>query len=78
MMERTLSYENLNELVESIRAVDFGKLSEVTAAIKNMKSEIDPEVIKNMADIMRLNDPNLTRLNDTLNSDAADEAVEKH
>ena len=43
-----------------------------------MKSEIAPEVIKNMADIMRLNDPNLTRLNDTLNSDAADEAVEKH
>lgn len=78
MMEHTLSYENLNELVESIREVDFGKLSEVTATIKNMKSEIDPEVIKNMADIMRLNDPNLTRLNDTLNSDAADKAVEKH
>ena len=77
MMERTLSYQNLMELVQSIREVDVGGLSEVTEKIRGMKDEIDPEVIKNIADIARMNDPALNTLKDTIDNEAVDKAFEK-
>ena len=78
MMERTLSYQNLMELVQSIREVDVGGLSEVTEKIRGMKDEIDPEVIKNIADIARMNDPALNNLRDTIDNEAVDKAFEKN
>ena len=77
MMERTLSYQNLMELIQSIREVDVGGLSEVTEKIRGMKDEIDPEVIKNIADIARMNDPALNNLKDTIDNEAVDKAFEK-
>ena len=77
MMERTLSYQNLMELVQSIREVDVGSLSEVTEKIRGMKDEIDPEVIKNIADIARMNDPALGNLKDTIDNEAVDKAFEE-
>lgn len=74
MMERTLSYQNLMELVQSIREVDVGGLSEVTEKIRSMKDEVDPEVIKNIADIARMNDPALNKLKDTIDNEAVDNA----
>ncbi len=74
MMERTLSYQNLMELVQSIREVDVGGLREVTEKIRGMKDEIDPEVIKNIADIARMNDPALNKLKDTIDDEAVDNA----
>ncbi len=72
MMERTLSYQNLSELVQSMREMDTGSLRELTNTIRGMKDEIDPEVIKNLADIMRLNDPALNDLKDSIDKDAVD------
>ena len=65
------------ELVQSIREVDVGGLSEVTEKIRGMKDEIDPEVIKNIADIARMNDPALNNLKDTIDNEAVDKAFEK-
>ena len=65
------------ELVQSIREVDVGGLSEVTEKIRGMKNEIDPEVIKNIADIARMNDPALNNLRDTIDNEAVDKAFEK-
>ena len=76
-MERTLSYQNLMELVQSIREVDVGSLSEVTEKIRGMKDEIDPEIIKNIADIARMNDPALNNLKDTIDNEAVDKAFEE-
>lgn len=42
-----------------------------------MKDEIDPEVIKNIADIARMNDPALNNIKDTINNEAVDKAFEK-
>ena len=42
-----------------------------------MKDEIDPEVIKNIADIARMNDPALNNLKDTIDNEAVDKAFEK-
>lgn len=77
MMERTLSYQNLMELVQSIKEVDVGSLSEVTEKIRGMKDEIDPEVIKNIADIARMNDPALKNLKDTIDNEAVDKAFKE-
>ena len=65
------------ELVQSIREVDVGGLSEVTEKIRGMKDEIDPEVIKNIADIARMNDPALNNLKDTIDNEAVDKAFKK-
>nr|DAH11500.1 MAG TPA: hypothetical protein [Caudoviricetes sp.] len=77
MMERTLSYQNLTELIQSIREINVGGLSEAAEKIRGMKDEIDPEVIKNIADIARMNDPALNNLKDTINNEAVDKAFEK-
>ena len=77
MMERTLSYENLTDLVQSMREMDTGSLRELVNNLRNMKDEIDPEVIKNIADITRMNDPALNDLKDTIDNEAVDKAFEK-
>lgn len=77
MMERTLSYENLTDLVQSMREMDTGSLRELVNTLRNMKDEIDPEVIKNIADIARMNDPALNDLKDTIDNEAVDKAFEK-
>ena len=77
MMERTLSYENLTDLVQSMREMDTGSLRELVNTLRNMKDEIDPEVIKNIADITRMNDPALNDLKDTIDNEAVDKAFEE-
>ena len=77
MMERTLSYENLTDLVQSMREMDTGSLRELVNTLRNMKDEIDPEVIKNIADIARMNDPALNELKDTIDNEAVDKAFEE-
>lgn len=77
MMERTLSYENLTDLVQSMREMDTGSLRELVNTLRNMKDEIDPEVIKNIADIARMNDPTLNDLKDTIDNEAVDKAFEE-
>ena len=66
------------ELVQSIREVDVGSLSEITEKIRGMKDEIDPEVIKNIADIARMNDPALNNLKNTIDNEAVDKAFGKN
>ena len=77
MMERTLSYENLTDLVQSMREMDTGSLRELVNNLRNMKDEIDPEVIKNIADIARMNDPALNDLKDTIDNEAVDKAFKE-
>lgn len=77
MMERTLSYENLTDLVQSMREMDTGSLRELVNTLRNMKDEVDPEVIKNIADIARMNDPVLNDLKDTIDNEAVDKAFEE-
>ena len=75
MMERTLSYQNLAELLESMKAMDTGVLRETTNEIKKAIKEADPEMIKDMADLMRLNDPTLNDLKVQITSAAVEDAM---
>lgn len=77
MMERTLSYQNLTELIQSIREINVGGLSEAAEKIREIKDEIDPEVIRNIADIARMNNPALNNLKNTIDNEAVDKAFEE-
>ena len=74
MIERTMSFENLNELTSSMREMNVGALEGLTNELRNCKKDLDPEVLRNMADILRYNDPNLGRLKEVLETDAYDKA----
>lgn len=77
MMERTFSFQNLTELTDSMRELDTGKLVELKVAIQDAIKSADPEMVKNLADIMRSNDPNLERLKRQIDENAVDEAFKK-
>lgn len=77
MMERTFSFQNLTELTDSMRELDTGKLVELKGAIQDAIKSADPEMVKNLADIMRSNDPNLERLKRRIDENAVDEAFAK-
>lgn len=77
MIERTMSFENLNELTSSMREMNVGALEGLTNELRNCKKDLDPEVLRNMADILRYNDPNLGRLKEVLETDAYDKAENK-
>nr|DAF84978.1 MAG TPA: hypothetical protein [Siphoviridae sp. ctEw721] len=62
LLERTLSYENLAELIKSMQELDTGALKNSVSELKASLKEANPEMIKDMADIMRLNDPTLNEL----------------
>lgn len=74
MIERTMSFENLNELTNGMREMNVGALEGLTNELRNCKKDLDPEVLRNMADILRYNDPNLGRLKEVLETDAYDKA----
>ena len=72
-----MSFENLNELTSSMREMNVGALEGLTNELRNCKKDLDPEVLRNMADILRYNDPNLGRLKEVLETDAYDKAGNK-
>lgn len=74
MIERTMSFENLNELTNSMREMNVGALEGLTNELRNCKKDLDPEVLRDMADILRYNDPNLGRLKEVLETEASNKA----
>lgn len=77
MMERTLSFESLREMINSLSSMDSGMLREVVNALKGVKKDLDSETIKNIADIMRLDDPLLTQIKETIVDSALQDLEQK-
>lgn len=73
MMERTISYENLLELIQMMQKLDTLELKESIAEFKEIQSKIDPDVLKNLTLIMQYNDPMLYQLKE----DVVDTALEE-
>ena len=76
MMERTLSFENLTDLTNSMREMNVGALDNLTNELKNCTKNLDPSLLKDMADIMRYNDSNLNRLKEVLETESLDKVNE--
>lgn len=77
MMERTVSFENLMELTSSIKEMDVGALENLTNELRNCKKDLDPEILRDMADILRYNDSNLSRLKEVLGTESLDKVLGK-
>lgn len=77
MFERTISYENLQDLVETMSNLDTKEIAKLTNSFNNFKNE-DSQKFKDFADILRMTDSNLTSLKDALEEDALDEALGAH
>lgn len=77
MIERTISFENLNELTSSLREMNVGALDELTNELRKCKKELDPKVLRDIADIMAYNDPSLSRIKDILEAEALQVVDEK-
>ena len=77
MMERTFSFENLMELTSSIKEMDVGALDNLTNELRNCKKDLDPEILRDLADILRYNDSNLSRLKEVLGTESLDKVLGK-
>lgn len=77
MMERTFSFENLMELTNSIKEMDVGALDNLTNELRNCKKDLNPEILRDMADILRYNDSNLSKLKEVLGTESLDKVLGK-
>ena len=73
LLERTVSYDNLVELTETIGAIDSEGMKAVVQEFRRFREETNPAVLKDISDIIRYNDPNLHQLK----SEVVDEALEQ-
>lgn len=78
MMERTFSFENLLQLIDGMKQLDTGALAELKVVIQNATKEADPEMIKNLTEFVKLNDPYLVSLKEKIESDAMEEALKNN
>lgn len=77
MFERTISYENLQDLTETLSKLDTKEIAKLTNSFKSFKDE-NPQKFKDMADILRLNDDSLVGIKEAFEEDALDKALSKN
>lgn len=73
LMERTVSYENLLELMDSVGKVQPETIKEAMEEFKKFREGATPEMLHDMADILRFNDPTLYRLKDRVVDDTLEQ-----
>lgn len=76
MMERTLSYANLRELIDTFAQVQPKNINQALEEFKRFREGATPEMLHDMADILRLNDPSLYQLKESM-VDSVEEQLER-
>lgn len=66
MVQTMVSFENLKELLEEISKMTPDSIDRFTSAFKNFSLESNSEIIRNLADIARHQDPLLTKVKDSV------------
>lgn len=66
LMERTISYENLRELMDSLSAIQPQAMNDMLEEFKRFRENATPEMLHDMAAIMQFNDPTLYNLKERL------------
>lgn len=75
LMDRTINYHNLIDLMNTLKDLNLDKAEEFTKQVKEMQFNMDSAVIKDMADILRYNNPNLYKLEGLIEDEALDKAL---
>lgn len=73
LFERTVSVAHLMSLFEVLENVDGESVKALTTAINKFTNEADGQLVKDVADIMRYNDPELHQLKE----DVVEEVIDK-
>lgn len=63
---QAVSYNNMVQLMENIDALNLDKMDDLTKKIKDYTLDMDPDMIKNLAEIAKMNDPLLNDLKNNL------------
>ena len=66
MMERTMSYEHLLELTDTMSRIQPEPIRESLEEFKKFRESATPEMLHDMADIVRFNDPNLYKVKESV------------
>lgn len=75
LMDRTINYHNLIDLMNTLKDLNLDKAEEFTKQVKEMQFNMDSAVIKDMADILRYNNPNLYKLEGLIEDEALDKVL---
>lgn len=70
MMDRTISYENILELLDTMNQIQPDVIRESLEEFKKFRESATPEMLRDMADIMRFNDPHLYEIKERVVDDA--------
>lgn len=73
LFERTVSVAHLMSLLEVLENIDGESVKALTTAINKFTNEADGQLVKDVADIMRYNDPELHQLKE----DVVEEVIDK-
>lgn len=73
LVDRTVSFEHLTQLVDVVRKLDNKELKQTLAEFRALQEDMDPNLIRDISDIVRYNDPSLYVLKTKL----VDEAMEQ-
>lgn len=76
MVDKMISYDNLLELMSQMDMATPENVEELTKEFKRFRTETNPEILKNLGDIMVNNDPLLARTKKTI-EDSAFNAIKK-
>lgn len=74
MADRSISYENLLNMIESLQNFDGDAVRGLTEEYKKFKEETDPQMIHDMATIMTYNDPAFGDMVDKINNESLEKA----
>ena len=77
-MRQALAFENINQLLGEMEKIDVRSVEGLAREFKNFTLDIKPEVVKNLAEIMRHNDPIYTRIKDDMIEKAYEEAMREN
>lgn len=73
LMERTISYENVKELMDTMGQIQLEVMQETLNEFKKFRESATPEMLHDMADIMKFNDPNLYKIKEDVLDSVADQ-----
>lgn len=73
LVDRTVSFEHLTQLIDVVRKLDNKELKQTLAEFRALQEDMDPNLIRDISDIVRYNDPSLYVLKTKL----VDEAMEQ-
>lgn len=73
LLNRSIAFENLVNLINSLSAIDAEETKDLVEEFKKFRENTDPQILENISDIVRYNDPMLYNIK----NEVVDKILEK-